>query len=173
MPSVCLDRGRGLWFAGSAFIEVPESDQWLLPRRLFSVASHSSLSFSAAAFSRSHWSPSNRRPPRISARPRRVPTFVVKRSGETVTDAQLQQLQNVLFRWQSRFYRETGGRARANLTLDGGCSYTLSASSIRRRPQQPPATSACLPTTPAPGLRRAMIPSSPSPRAEAAPRTER
>jgi hypothetical protein len=61
----------------------------------------------------------------------RVPTFVVKRSGETVSDAQLQQLQNVLFRWQSRFYRETGGRARANLTLDGGCSYTLSASSIR------------------------------------------
>jgi hypothetical protein len=61
----------------------------------------------------------------------RVPTFVVKRSGENVTDAQLQQLQNVLFRWQSRFYRETGGRARANLTLDGGCSYTLSASSIR------------------------------------------
>jgi hypothetical protein len=61
----------------------------------------------------------------------RVPTFVVKRSGETVSDAQLQQLQNVLFRWQSRFYRETGGRARANLTLDGGCSYTLSASGIR------------------------------------------
>jgi hypothetical protein len=61
----------------------------------------------------------------------RVPTFVVKRSGENVTDAQLQQLQNVLFRWQSRFFRETGGRARANLTLDGGCSYTLSASSIR------------------------------------------
>jgi hypothetical protein len=61
----------------------------------------------------------------------RVPAFVVKRSGESVSDAQLQQLQNVLFRWQSRFYRETGGRARANLTLDGGCSYTLSASSIR------------------------------------------
>jgi hypothetical protein len=61
----------------------------------------------------------------------RVPTFVVKRSGENVSDTQLQQLQNVLFRWQSRFYRETGGRARANLTLDGSCSYTLSASSIR------------------------------------------
>jgi hypothetical protein len=61
----------------------------------------------------------------------RVPTFVVKRSGDTVSDAQLQKLQNVLFRWQSRFYRETGGRAHANLTLDGTCSYTLSASSIR------------------------------------------
>jgi hypothetical protein len=61
----------------------------------------------------------------------RVPTFVVKRSGENVSDAQLQQLQNMLFRWQSRFYRETGGRARANLTLDGTCSYTLSASSAR------------------------------------------
>ena len=64
----------------------------------------------------------------------RVPTFVVKRSGENVSDAQLQQLQNLLFRWQSRFYRETGARARANLTLDGGCSYTLSASSIRPAP---------------------------------------
>ncbi len=61
----------------------------------------------------------------------RVPTFVVKRIGENVSDAQLQQLQNVLYRWQSRFYRETGGRARGNLTLDGSCSYTISASSIR------------------------------------------
>jgi hypothetical protein len=61
----------------------------------------------------------------------RVPTFVVKRASESVTDAQLQQLQNVLFRWQSRFWQETGGRARANLTLDGGCSYTLAASSAK------------------------------------------
>ncbi len=61
----------------------------------------------------------------------RVPAFVVKRQGETVSDAQLQQLQNLLFRWQSRFWRETGGRARSNTTLDGGCSYTLSASSVK------------------------------------------
>jgi hypothetical protein len=61
----------------------------------------------------------------------RVPTFVVRRASDTVTDGQLQQLQNVLFRWQSRFWQETGGRARANLTLDGGCSYTLAASSAK------------------------------------------
>ena len=61
----------------------------------------------------------------------RVPTFVVKRQGETVSDSQLQQLQNLLFRWQSRFWRETSGRARANLSLDGGCSYTLSATSLK------------------------------------------
>jgi len=59
----------------------------------------------------------------------RVPAFVVRRATDVVSDAQLQQLQNVLFRWQSRFWQETGGRARANLTIDGGCSYTLSASS--------------------------------------------
>jgi all-beta uncharacterized protein len=61
----------------------------------------------------------------------RVPTFVVRRKGEAVADVSLQQLQNLLSRWQSRFWRETGGRARANLTLDGGCSYTLSATDAR------------------------------------------
>ncbi len=61
----------------------------------------------------------------------RVPTFVVKRSLEVVSDSQLQQLQTLLWRWQSRFWRETGGRARTNLTLDGGCSYTLSATTVR------------------------------------------
>ena len=61
----------------------------------------------------------------------RVPTFVVKRQNETVSDSQLQQLQNLLFRWQSRFWRETNGRARANLTLDGSCSYTLSSTSLK------------------------------------------
>lgn len=60
----------------------------------------------------------------------RVPTFVVQRSGEGNIDAQVQQLQNVLWRWQSRFWRETGGRARANLTLDGSCSFTFSATSV-------------------------------------------
>lgn len=61
----------------------------------------------------------------------RVPTFVVKRKNETVNDTQLQQLQSVLWRWQSRFWRETGGRARANLTLDGSCSSTLSATALK------------------------------------------
>jgi hypothetical protein len=61
----------------------------------------------------------------------RVPAFVVKRQGESVSDSQLQQLQNLLFRWQSRFWRETAGRARANTTLDGSCSYTLSSTSVR------------------------------------------
>ncbi len=60
----------------------------------------------------------------------RVPTFVVQRSGEGNIDAQVQQLQGVLWRWQSRFWRETGGRARANLTLDGSCSFTFSATSV-------------------------------------------
>lgn len=64
----------------------------------------------------------------------RVPTFVVRRSGDTVSDAQLEQLQNLLFRWQSRFVRETGGRARANLAIDGGCGYTLSATSASIAP---------------------------------------
>jgi hypothetical protein len=64
----------------------------------------------------------------------RVPAFVVKRQGESVTDGQLQQLQNLLFRWQSRFLRETNSRARANLTIDGGCSYTLSATSVKPAP---------------------------------------
>ena len=59
----------------------------------------------------------------------RIPTFVVKRKGESVNDTQLADLQKLLFRWQSRFWRETGGRARANLTLDGSCSSTLSATS--------------------------------------------
>jgi hypothetical protein len=36
----------------------------------------------------------------------------------------------VLWKWQSRFWRETGGRARANLTLDGSCSSTLSATAL-------------------------------------------
>ena len=62
-----------------------------------------------------------------STRTFRVPTFVVKRQGESVSDAQLQQLQSLIFRWQSRFWHETGGRARANTTLDGGCAYTLSS----------------------------------------------
>jgi hypothetical protein len=61
----------------------------------------------------------------------RVPAFVVKRQGESVSDSQLQQLQNLLFRWQSRFWRETAARARANTTLDGSCSYTLSATSVK------------------------------------------
>jgi hypothetical protein len=61
----------------------------------------------------------------------RIPTFVVKRKGESVGDSQLADLQKLLFRWQSRFWRETGGRARANLTLDGGCSYTLSATAAK------------------------------------------
>ncbi len=61
----------------------------------------------------------------------RVPTFVVRRQSESDIDAQVQQLQNVLWRWQSRFWRETGGRARANLTLDGTCSFTFSATSVR------------------------------------------
>jgi hypothetical protein len=56
-----------------------------------------------------------------------VPTFVVKRKGETIDDAQLQTLQSLMARWQSRFWRETGGRARANIAADWGCSYTLSA----------------------------------------------
>jgi hypothetical protein len=60
----------------------------------------------------------------------RVPTFVVQRNGEGNIDAQVQQLQNVLWRWQSRFWRETGGRARANQTLDGSCSFTFSATSV-------------------------------------------
>jgi Putative binding domain, N-terminal len=64
----------------------------------------------------------------------RVPTFVVRRAGDTVSDAQLQQLHEVLVRWQSHFLRETGGRARANLTIDGGCSYTLSATSVKTSP---------------------------------------
>ena len=59
----------------------------------------------------------------------RVPTFVVRRPADVVTDAQLQQLQNVLYRWQSRFWQETGGRARANLSIDGSCSNTLSKTS--------------------------------------------
>lgn len=69
--------------------------------------------------------------PAYSGQPRlfRLPTFVVKRNGETVSATQLQQLQTLLERWQSRFWRETGGRARTNLTLDGSCSYTLSATS--------------------------------------------
>src|SRR5947209_11930331 len=41
----------------------------------------------------------------------RVPAFVVRRATDVVDDGQLQQLQNVLFRWQSRFWQETGGRA--------------------------------------------------------------
>lgn len=61
----------------------------------------------------------------------RVPTFVVKQKNEAVNDTQLQQLQAVLWRWQSRFWRETGGRARANLTLDGSCSSTLSATALK------------------------------------------
>ncbi|MEK6371125.1 MAG: BACON domain-containing protein [Acidobacteriota bacterium] len=61
----------------------------------------------------------------------RVPTFVVKRKSEAVNDTQLQQLQTVLWKWQSRFWRETGGRARANLTLDGSCSSTLSATALK------------------------------------------
>ena len=61
----------------------------------------------------------------------RVPTFVVKRKGEAVSDSQLQQLQSVLWRWQSRFWRETGSRARANITLDGSCSSTLSATVLK------------------------------------------
>ena len=48
--------------------------------------------------------------------------------------SQIQQLQNVLFRWQSRFVRETGGRARANLAIDGGCDFTLSATSVTITP---------------------------------------
>jgi len=60
----------------------------------------------------------------------RVPTFVVQRNNEGNIDAQVQQLQGVLWRWQSRFWRETGGRARANLTLDGSCSFTFSATSV-------------------------------------------
>lgn len=64
----------------------------------------------------------------------RVPPFVVKRSGETVSDAQLQQLQTLLWKWQSRFWRETGGRARANQTIDGSCSFTFSATSLRPAP---------------------------------------
>ena len=77
------------------------------------------------------------RTPAYTAGPKRVfrvPTFVVRRASDVVTDGQLQQLQNVLFRWQSRFWNETGGRARANLTIDGGCSYTLSASSAKAAP---------------------------------------
>ncbi len=65
------------------------------------------------------------------ARVFRVPTFVVKRKSEAVSDSQLQQLQLVLWKWQSRFWRETGGRARANLTLDGSCSSTLSATAAK------------------------------------------
>jgi len=64
----------------------------------------------------------------------RVPTFVVRRPADVVSDTQLEQLQNVLFRWQSRFVRETGGRARANLAIDGGCGYTLSATSVTITP---------------------------------------
>jgi hypothetical protein len=70
----------------------------------------------------------------------RVPTFVVQRNGEGNIDAQVQQLQNVLWRWQSRFWRETGGRARANLTLDGSCSFTFSATSVM--PAASPSTGA-------------------------------
>jgi hypothetical protein len=66
----------------------------------------------------------------------RVPAFVVRRATDVVDDAQLQLLQNMLFRWQSRFWQETGGRARANPTIDGGCSYTLSASSSLAAPAQ-------------------------------------
>lgn len=64
----------------------------------------------------------------------RVPTFVVRRPTDVISDAQLQQLQELLFRWQSRFLRETGGRARANLAIDGGCSFTLSATSVKIAP---------------------------------------
>ncbi|MEO8036741.1 MAG: BACON domain-containing carbohydrate-binding protein, partial [Acidobacteriota bacterium] len=73
------------------------------------------------------------RTPSYNEQPRvfRIPTFVVVRKGETVSDSQLQQLQNLLFRWQSRFWRETSGRARGNLTLDGSCSYTLSATGVK------------------------------------------
>jgi hypothetical protein len=64
----------------------------------------------------------------------RVPTFIVRRPADVISDAQLQQLQELLFRWQSRFWRETGGRARANLAIDGGCSFTLSATSVKTAP---------------------------------------
>jgi hypothetical protein len=40
----------------------------------------------------------------------------------------------LLWKWQSRFWRETGGRARANQTLDGSCSFTFSATSLRPAP---------------------------------------
>jgi hypothetical protein len=64
----------------------------------------------------------------------RIPTFVVKRKDETVSDAQLQQLQLLLLRWQSRFYRETNGRTRSNTTLDGSCSYALSQTTFKTPP---------------------------------------
>jgi hypothetical protein len=64
----------------------------------------------------------------------RVPSFVVRRKGETVDDAQLQRLQTLLWRWQSRFWRETGGRARANIAVDGGCSTTVSVTEARVGP---------------------------------------
>ncbi|HYM59914.1 MAG TPA: BACON domain-containing protein, partial [Thermoanaerobaculia bacterium] len=64
----------------------------------------------------------------------RLPTFVVKRKGEAIDDGQMQQLDSLLSRWRSRFWRETGGRARANLTLDGSCSYTLSLTSAKIAP---------------------------------------
>lgn len=61
----------------------------------------------------------------------RVPTFVVRRKGESVSDAQLAELQKMLFRWQTRFWREAGGRARASLALDTSCSTTLAATTAR------------------------------------------
>ncbi len=64
----------------------------------------------------------------------RIPTFVVKRKDESVSDAQLQQLQLLLWRWQSRFYRETSGRTRTNTTPDGSCSYALSQSTFKPPP---------------------------------------
>ena len=73
------------------------------------------------------------RTPAYNGQPRlfRVPTFVVRRQSDVVGDSQLAQLQKLLWRWQSRFWRETGGRARANLTLDGSCSTTLSATTAK------------------------------------------
>jgi hypothetical protein len=73
------------------------------------------------------------RTPAYGGQPRvfRIPTFVVKRKGESVSDSQLADLQKLLFRWQSRFWRETGRRAHANLTLDGSCSYTLSITAVK------------------------------------------
>lgn len=64
----------------------------------------------------------------------RVPAFVVKRKSESLAGSQLQQLRTLLWRWQSRFLHETGGRARANLSLDGSCNSTLSSTSMKTSP---------------------------------------